>query len=76
MTLQEMRDYIASLASMLYFKYLGKDGHIDPYTQNNILLWYDGKERTVTSVDAAMNTPFLDGKTIAEAFPNITDIEY
>lgn len=76
MSIQEVRDFIQSIASMLYFKYKGKDGHIDPYARNRILLWYNGKEQVVTSVDDAMNTPFIDGKSITQAFQDITNIEY
>ena len=42
-----IRDYVASCASMLYFQYHGKEGHVDPYSSTEFLLWFDGREMTV-----------------------------
>lgn len=33
-----IRDYVASCASMLYFQYKGKEGHVDPYGPTEFLL--------------------------------------
>lgn len=69
-----IRDYVASCASMLYFQYHGKEGHVDPYSSTEFLLWFDGKETTVHSVDEVMNTPFWDGKALADIAGDVTDI--
>ena len=75
-----IRDFVASCASMLYFQYKGKEGHVDPcYSKAkgySYLLWYDGDETTVHSVDEVMNTPFWDGKPLADIADDVTDITW
>lgn len=71
-----IRDYIDSGASMLTFQYRGKEGQIDPYGPTEFLLWFEGEERTVHSLDEVMNTPFWDGKSLAEIAEEVTDITW
>ena len=71
-----IRDYVASCASMLYFQYKGKEGQVDPYSPTEFLLWYDGNETTVHSVDDVMNTPFWDGKSLADIADDVTGITW
>ncbi len=71
-----IRDYIDSGASMLYFQYHDKEGHVDPYGPTEFLLWFEGEERTVHSLDEVMNTPFWDGKSLAEIAEEVTDITW
>ena len=53
------------------FEYDGKYGNIDTYyipeeARDEYLLYFDGKEITVNSLDEVMNTPFIEGRTIEE----------
>ena len=71
-----IRDYVASCASMLYFQYKGKGGHVDPYGPAEFLLWYGGDETIVHSVDEVMNTPFWGGKSLTDIADDVTDITW
>lgn len=66
MDAQQLRDWIDSLTDDIEFMYQGKWGSICPFSRENISLCWDGDERTVASVDAAMREPFLDGHSLAE----------
>ena len=64
------------MATLFEFTYNGKDGNIDPcYSPekgNEFLLFYDGKEQTVDSVEKAMSMPFIEGKSLNEIGDKIT----
>lgn len=70
---------IVDNATLFGFDYCGKEGNIDPcYTPengNSFLLFFDGEEQTVYSLDAVMNTPFVDGKSLSEICEQITITE-
>lgn len=55
---------------LIEFSYQGKDGNVDPYFHNDgtysYLLYFDGYEKTVYSIDDVMNTPFICGKSLNE----------
>ena len=80
MNANEIRDMLSRCFTMLYFRYQGKDGHIDPYYTPGVgysyLLWYDGAETLVHGPDEAMNTPFFDGRSLAEISDQITDVDW
>lgn len=59
-----LRDWIASLTQDIDFSYQGKDGSICPISPTDISLCYDGAAVDVQSVDAAMTTPFINGKSL------------
>ena len=46
---------------MLVFQYRGKEGHVDHYGAQNgdfsYLLWYEGDEKLVYTMEDVMNTP-------------------
>jgi hypothetical protein len=63
---QDLRDWIDSLAQDIDFEYRGKLGSICPFNRQNISLCYDGKEVTVHSVEAAMEEPFICGKSLSD----------
>lgn len=53
------------------FEYNGKDGNIDTYyipekNRCEYLLYFDGNEVTVDSLDDVMKTPFVEGKTLSD----------
>lgn len=41
-------------------------GAVCPFNRQNISLFYDGQEVTVSSVDAAMKEPFVAGHSLEE----------
>lgn len=63
---QSLRDWIDSLTADIEFKYNGVWGSICPFNRSNISLCYGDYEITVHSIDEAMNTPFIDGKTLSQ----------
>ena len=63
---QQIKKRIEEYCTLFAFEYQGKKGHIDPYSSKSFLLWYEGAETTVTSIDAVMNTPFFGGHTLLE----------
>lgn len=64
MKAQDLRGWIDSLTQDIEFEFCGKQGVICPFNRQDISLCYDGKEVTVHSVDAAMNEPFILGKSL------------
>lgn len=64
MKASDLRDWIDSLTQDIDFSYNRKSGSICPISRTNISLCYDGAAVDVQSVDAAMNTPFIDGKSL------------
>lgn len=64
MKASDLRDWIDSLTQDIDFSYNGKSGSICPISRTNISLCYDGAAVDVQSVNAAMSTPFIDGKSL------------
>lgn len=64
MKASDLRDWIASLTQDIDFSYQGKYGSICPISRTDISLCYDGGAVDVQSVDAAMTTPFINGKSL------------
>lgn len=73
MTANALKKRIDKMCSLVSFTYRGKDGHVDPYSHTEYLLWYDGEEMTVDSIDKVMDTPFFCGKTLTEIAGEIID---
>lgn len=73
MTKKELLQALDDLL-MIEFSFHGLDGHIDPYSARNILLFFDGEEQTVNSVEAALTTPFVNGKSIVDVLPDLEDV--
>lgn len=80
MNAAEIRNMLSRCFTMLYFRYRGKDGHVDPYytpkAGYSYLLWYDEKEMLVHSLEEAMNSPFFEGHSLAEIAEKLTDVEW
>ena len=66
MNKKELRDWINSLTDDIVFQYQGVWGSICPFNRHNISVSYGNQEQTFLSVDAVMETPFIDGKAIAD----------
>lgn len=66
MNAQELRDWIDSLTDDIEFQYKGVWGSICPFSRENISVSYGDKERTFSSVDELMDTPFVDGKPMKD----------
>ena len=78
MIADDLRTFIAKNGNMIEFEYNGYDGNIDPYYNptdgHSYLLYYNGYEILVHTIDEVMNTPFIDGyclNDISEKLENI-----
>ena len=81
MTNDKVRIIIERGWSLFGFEYNGKECHVDPYFDSKTnrqvyLLYCQGEEMAVFSVDEAMNTPFFDGKPLNEIAEAIIVTEY
>lgn len=68
----ELRKWINSLVQDIDFTYDGVYGSICPFSRNNISLCFGQYEVTVGSVDEAMSTPFIQGKSLNEVCESLT----
>ena len=76
-----IKNRINQCATLFGFVFNGKDGNVDPYyipETNSIefLLYFDGDEQTVYDIEDVMNTPFIEGKTLAEVADQIRITEW
>ena len=80
MTADSLRKELSKGWAMLVFQYRGKEGHVDPYGAQNgdfsYLLWYEGDEKLVYTMEAVMNTPIFDGHSLSEIADEISDIDW
>ena len=72
MSAEQLREWIDSLTQDIDFVYDGVIGSICPFSRNNISLCYGLYEITVGSVDEAMATPFIQGKSLNEVCESMT----
>ncbi len=75
-TVEGIRARISEMITLFGFEYNGKIGNVDPCydfdkEQPDILLYFDGEERIVHSIEDVMSSPFIDGKTLAEVAEDI-----
>lgn len=68
----ELKALIDSLTQDIDFEYHGKQGSICPFSRADISLAYDGEELTVESVEAAMTSRFIEGRSLAEVCEELT----
>ena len=66
MNASDLKSLIEGLTQDIDFEYRGKSGTICPFSRSDISLCYDGNEVTVDSVDKAMNTPFISGRSLVD----------
>lgn len=60
----DLRNWIDSLTQDIDFSYKGRPGSICPFSRSDIALCYDGFCMNVCSVEAAMQAPFINGKSL------------
>lgn len=72
MTEAEIKKLIDSLSRDIDFNYNGKSGSINPFSREDISLCYDGNEKTVSSIDEALHTPFINGYSLHQIFHKLT----
>ena len=61
MTRKELYEWIDGLEQDIEFEYKGKYGSICPFSREEIAIFYDGKSESASSVENAMEIPFIDG---------------
>lgn len=66
MKANELKEWIDSMIYDISFQYKGKVGSICPFSRENIALCYDGYAVDATSVDEAMQIPFIEGHSLTE----------
>lgn len=70
MTANQIKNIIQDCATLFEFEYQEIYGNIDPYFHGNntfsFLLYFNGKEKTVYSINEVMNNPFINGKSLNE----------
>ena len=81
MTAKQIKSRIGECATLFGFEYCGKDGNVDPYylpetKSTEYLLYFDGEEQIVHSIDDVMSTPFIKGKTLNEVASEIAITEW
>ena len=80
MTADALQKELSKGWAMLVFQYHGKEGHVDPYDPRDenfsYLLWYDGDEKLVHSMEDVMNTPMFDGHSLSEIAGDISEIDW
>lgn len=63
-----LKKKVEACYGLVEFTYRGKYGNIDPYFHKDgtysYLLYFDGFEKTVYSIEDVMNTPFVCGKSL------------
>ena len=76
MTVDELRDYIASLTGHVMFEYNGKPCGIDPWSLDEFAMWCGSDKITVDSPDKVLTTKLFDGKSLVDIWGDITDLDY
>lgn len=72
MKASELSNWIDSLTQDIDFEYHGILGSICPFNREKISLCFDGEEVTVDSIEAAMKTPFIEGRSLTEICEELT----
>lgn len=80
MKIEDIRNAVKTGSTLIGFEYKGRTCHIDPYynsntKQHSYLLYCDGDETTVYSIDDVINTAFIAGKSIADISEDITELK-
>lgn len=66
MNANDLKSWISGLTQDITFRYRDIWGSICPFSRSDISLSYGDDEKTFRSVDAVMDTPFIDGKPLKE----------
>ena len=76
MTQADLKKMIENSIDLFEFEYDCREGNIDPYyipetKSMEYLLYFDGNEKIVKSIEEVMNTPFIDGKSLNDLAAHI-----
>lgn len=66
MTKAEIYEYLNSITSLLGFNYNGIPCSIDPFSENDFILYCGDAALQVDSLDRAMNEKFFEGKSLSD----------
>ena len=76
MTAKDISDRINEICTLFGFEYEGIDGNVDPFSESDFDLFYDGKTTKVHSIKEVMTTPFINGKALDEIYNKIEITEW
>lgn len=81
MKADKIKKRIDDCVTLFGFEYKGKDGNVDPCyipkeKRYEYLLYFDGKEQTVSDIESVMNTPFIMGHSLNEIADEIEITEW
>lgn len=76
MSAKDLKDLIDRMLVDIVFEYQGVWGSICPFSRQNISVSYGDFEQSFDSLDAAMNTPILNGRTLGECAEQLENIDY
>ena len=81
MTASKIKDRISECITLFGFEFNGKEGNVDPYynpksKSSEYLLFFDGNEKTVYSIEDAMSKPFIDGHSLNDIADKIIVTEF
>lgn len=75
MKVEQIKDRINELCSVVTFDYNEKSCGVDPFSNDNFDMWYGKKTQNVKSIDEVMNDKFFDGKSLTEIIDKIKNID-
>ena len=76
MTILEVKNHLSGLIGHILFKFNGYSCGIDPLAKNSFDMWYGDHEITVDSIEKVLNVKFFGGKSLAEIWNDVTEIDY
>ncbi len=77
--IKTIKETVIDNATLLGFEYKGKEGNVDPYYsngKNHFLLFFDGQEQVVESINDVFSTAFIMGHTLCEIAEDIVVTDY
>ncbi len=76
MTDERIKARISEICSHFLFSYKGKDCGVDPFSETNFDMWCGEEYLKAKSIEAVMNTPLFDGKTLSEIANDIDIVSW
>ncbi len=75
--IEEIRQILQSFGNLVDFKYDGRWGNMESYyypeeEKTRYLLYFEGYDVLVESLDEALDMPFIDGKSLKDVVKDIT----
>ena len=74
--IEEIKQILKSSGNLIDFKYDGRWGNMESYyypeeKKSRYLLFFEGYDVLVESLDEALDTPFIDGKSLKDVVKDI-----